>query len=132
MIHIADESIAPSKNETQRSIYSVQVITEGCAIDEEANFSPALIVDQPLFGDVVGVNPGDCPMSIPNGTADLIPDVTSALAKFSNGFCAPKKTRVLLSSYNSFTIGITDVLVVLNAFSGQEWIEEAGPVCPGN
>ena len=131
-IHIADESIAPSKNQTQRSIYSVQVITEGCATDEEANYSPALVVDQPLFGDLVGVNPGDCPLSIPNGSVDLIPDVTSVLDKFSNQFCAPKKTRALLSSYGSFTIGITDVLTALNAFSGQEWSEVAGPACPSN
>ncbi len=132
VIHIADESFAPSKNGTQRSIYSVQVITEGCATDNEANYSPALVVDQPLFGDIVGINPGDCPLSIPNGSIDLIPDVTSALTKFSNGFCAPKKTRVLLSSYGTFTIGIVDVLTALNAFAGQEWSEPAGPTCPAN
>lgn len=131
-IHIADVSIVPSKNATQRSIYSVQVITEGCATDEEANYSAALVVDQPLFGDLVGTTPGECPMSIPNGSTTLIPDVTTALDKFSNSFCAPKKTRALLSSYGTFTIGIPDVLTALNAFSGQEWSEAAGPVCPAN
>jgi hypothetical protein len=63
-------------------------------------------------------NDTGCPMAPPNGSADLIPDVTHALNKFSNATCAPKKTRVDVEPEKlDMLTGITDVLQILGAFS---------------
>ena len=58
---------------------------------------------------------------------------TNALAKFSNAFCAPKKTRVDVVGENlNFKTDMIDVLSLLNAFGSGSAIYpfEAGPVCP--
>ena len=131
VIHIIDQGIVPSKNVNQQAIYSMQVIESACAQDQEANFSDALAVTQPLWGDMG--NGTDCPMAPPNGAADLVPDVTAALQKFSNALCAPKKTRADVGPDSlDMNVGIADVLQLLNAFSSGSSVFPfaAGPACP--
>lgn len=83
---------------------------------------------QPIWGDI-GADTG-CPLPPPNGSADLVPDVTRALSKFSNAFCAPKKTRVDVEPASlDMMVSIADVLALLNAFSGMPYPLEAGPAC---
>ena len=129
VIHIFDQGVVPSKNMDQQAIYSLQVIAEECPI-VEGNFSTALVFAQPLWGDIgEGTN---CPMLSPAGVAALIPDVTKALAKFSNEYCAPKKTRVDVEpAVLDMRIGISDVLQLLNAFASgsTSYAFEAGPAC---
>ena len=129
VIHIFDQGIVPTKNANQQAIYSVQVIDQACAITE-GNFSAALVETQPNWGDIG--NGTACPMAPPNGVTGIVPDVTGALAKFSNGFCAPKKTRVDVEpAILDMKVNITDVLQLLNAFSSgsASYSYEAGPAC---
>jgi len=129
VIHIVDDGITPTKNENQQAIYTVQVVAEGCVLSDQASFSDPLVITQPLYGDLVATDPS-CPMPPPNGIASLIPDVTTGLNKFSNGFCAAKKMRVDLEpSTLDFKVGIIDVLKALDAFSGGEYDLTAGTVC---
>jgi hypothetical protein len=129
-IHLLDQGFGPSKNANQQSIYSVQVIESVCTISSEDNYSDALVVTNPLWGDIG--NGTSCPMAPPNGVADLVPDVTRALSKFSNNFCAPKKTRADVGpDVLDMNVGIADVLHLLNAFASGSQIYpfEAGPDC---
>jgi hypothetical protein len=129
VIHFLDQGIVPSKNANQQAIYSVQVIAEGCAVADD-NFSNALVATQPVWGDIGGGT--NCPMDPPDGGADLVPDVTAALKKFSNGLCAPKKTRADVEPYElDMQVNITDVLALLNAFSSgsTDYDFPAGPAC---
>lgn len=119
----------PSKNANQQAIYSVQVIDASCA-GAENDFSDALVATQPQWGDIG--NGTACPMAPPNGVADLVPDVTRALNKFSNALCAPKKTRTDVEpAALDMQVNITDVLQLLNAFlSGSaSYNFAAGPAC---
>ena len=129
VIHIFDPGIVPTKNTNQQATYSVQVIDQACAITE-GNFSAALVETQPNWGDIG--NGTTCPMAPPNGVADLVPDVTRALSKFSNDFCAPKKTRADVEpGALDMQVNIGDVLQLLNAFSSGSvsYGFEAGPAC---
>jgi hypothetical protein len=133
VIHLIDRGIVGTKNANQQAIYSVQVIEKACSVDAEDNFSDALVVVQPPWGDI-GSGTG-CPLGPPNGSADLVPDVTGALNKFSNGFCAPKKTRADAGPDSlDMNVGISDVLTLLNAFSSGSSVFPfaAGSACAAN
>jgi hypothetical protein len=130
VIHFLDQGIVPSKNTNQQAIYSVQAIGEACAVGVEDNYSIALVVTQPVWGDIGDRN--TCPMLPPDGIADLIPDVTRTLSKFSNALCAPKKMRTDVEpAIPDMQINTTDVLQLLNAFSSgsASYSFEAGPAC---
>jgi len=128
VIHIFDQGIVPTKNMNQRAIYDVQVIDETCSVANDADYSDPLVLIQPVWGDIG--NGTDCPMEPPNGVVSLVPDVTAALAKFSNNFCAPKKTRVEVEPAGlDMLVNITDVLKLLNAFTAVPYDLEAGPAC---
>ena len=128
-IHFLDQGIVPSKNDTQQAVYSVQAIDQACEMIEN-DYSDALVVTQPVWGDIGYRN--TCPMLPPDGVADLIPDVTRALSKFSNALCAPKKMRADVEpAILDMQINTTDVLQLLNAFSSgsASYGFEAGPAC---
>ncbi len=130
VIHFLDQGIVPSKNANQQAMYSVQAIGDACAVGVEDNYSFAFVVTEPVWGDI-GDRTG-CPMAPPDGGADLVPDVTRALSKFSNALCAPKKMRVDVEpAILDMQINTTDVLQLLNAFSSgsASYNFEAGPAC---
>jgi hypothetical protein len=130
VIHLIDQGIVPSKNANQQAIYSVQVIEEACPKSVEDNYSTALVVTQSLWGDIA--NLAGCPLPIAGGGAGIVPDVTGALAKFSNNLCAPKKMRANVEPAEiSAQVNITDVLQLLNAFSSNStsYTFLAGPAC---
>ena len=64
VIHIIDPGIVPSKG-IQTAVYDVQVIDETCSLANDSDYSAALVVAQPNWGDI-----GDgtaCPMAPPEG-----------------------------------------------------------------
>ncbi len=128
VIHIFDQGIVPSKNANQQAIYSAQVIPIGCSTFNEDNYSAPLVVTQPVWGDI-GTGMG-CPRPPPDGSADIVPDVIFCLQRFSNGICAPKKTRADLEPATiDFNISAGDFLQALNAFKGDDYKFPAGPAC---
>lgn len=125
-IHILDQAIVPTRNANQPATYSVQVAENRFGF--LCSYSDALVVTQPIWGDIG--NGTGCPMAPPNGDADLVPDVTNALNKFSNGFCAPKKTRVDVEPASlDMQVNISDMLLLLNAFSGFDYPFPSGTAC---
>ena len=71
-------------------------------------------------------------MAPPDGRANIVPDVTRELNKFSNTLCAPKKTRADVEpDVLDMRVNISDVLQLLNAFASgsASYAFPAGPAC---
>ena len=120
-IHVYHESIVPG------GAYDVQVIDESCIINNESHFSPSLVLTTSIWGDVVK----DCtgmPCGPPDGSVDIVTDVTSILNKFQNLANAPRKSRMDLEpAIPDRVINISDVTFALNAFSSSPYPFEPGP-----
>jgi hypothetical protein len=136
VIHIVDEGIVPSKlaagggSISQPAEFTVQVVDSECFLDQEGSFSEPLSYIAAGHGDIVGGAPG-CPMPPPNFQASLVPDVTGALDKFANSVCAAKKTRADVEpGFQDLLVNISDVLRILNAFSGTPYGFAAPAACP--
>ena len=130
VIHIQDQGIVPSrKTPPQPATFSVRIVDQSCDILDEASYSAALTVTQPLYGDVLLSN-ATCPTGPPNNNPD-ISDVLGVLNKFSNAPCAAKKTRADLEPGNPDSkVGIPDVLQALNGFGGLLYSFAAPTACP--
>lgn len=116
-INIASEFIVPG------GTYSIQAVDQLCPLADESSFSSPLVITNPIWGDVIG-EPcslgGICPP--PDGSVDVVTDVTAVLEMFKNSGFAPGKARSDLEpSVIDLQINISDVTFVLNAFSGSSY-----------
>ena len=97
--------------------YNVQVISDGCDLLNLDHYSAPRILTTSAWGDVVS----DCttiPCGPADGTVNVTTDVTSVLDKFKNVPAGPVKSRTDVEpGLIDFTINISDVTQVLNAFS---------------
>ena len=114
-LHLYHEALVPE------GTFAVQEIKGGCPSADEANYSEAIEVSLPVWGDMVS----DCetiPCGPPDGQVDIITDVTSALDKFKNAEGAPKKVRVDLEpGLPDGLINLSDVTFALNGFRGDTY-----------
>jgi len=113
-LYVRHPAIVPGRE------YLIQTINEGCGIGSEANYSTALALGTPAFGDVVS----DCstnPCGPPNGFADIL-DAVAVLDKFRNLVFAPHKVRCDLEPGSiDGLVNITDVTLILDAFRGRPY-----------
>ena len=101
--------------------YEVEVVDSMCSLSFEPNYSAPLSITQAGFGDVVRDCTG-CPCGPPNLNISVLTDVISAINRFSNASCAPKKSRVEMRPGGvDFKIDFTDVLLILSSFTGAEY-----------
>lgn len=125
-VHVWDRLIVPE------AVYSLQAINSFCNIDNESEFSAPLAVSTSIWGDVVK----DCttsPCGPPDGSVDVVTDVTAILEKFANLANAPAKVRVDLEpEIVDHQINMSDVLFALDAFSGDlyPFAVAGAPPCP--
>ena len=114
-MHIFGEFIVPD------GFYSIQLIREGCDAGTAAHFSAALPFTTSKWGDSVT----DCttsPCGPPDGSIDVVTDVTAGLDKFMNVETGATKTRADVEpSIIDFVIHISDVTFVLDAFGGDPY-----------
>ncbi len=114
-IHVAHEMIVPG------GTYDVQVTDFNCSAGADTAFSAPLSLATSRWGDVGGPRV-DGVMSAPDDRVDVAVDVVSLLDKFSNRPGAPGKTRADVEpAILDFTINITDVTRVLDAFRGRSY-----------
>ena len=67
----------------------------------------------------------------PDGSIDVIADAIACLAKFSNTLGAPVKSLADLEPRTlDMRVGITDVLMVIEAFRGLSYSYEGPDSCP--
>lgn len=115
VVNIHHQNIVPS------SIYEIQSISDNCEPLDESSFSEPLTVITSLWGDVVK----DCtisPCPPPDGSVDIVTDVTAILDSFRNTPGAPSKSRTDIEPAPlDFKINFTDVTLCLGAFSGAEY-----------
>ncbi len=123
LVHVFHEGIVPN------SVYAVQSINSGCALDAEEAFSEALLLPTSRWRDAVGVFDGGAGLwTAPNGTVDVTFDVVAILDKFKNAPTAPIKARADIQPEPvDFKITIVDVTRALDAFAGQQF-----PFVPGS
>ena len=98
--------------------YTVQVVRNECPLLDEAGFSEPLVINTPIWGDIGGI----CfppPCLPPDGSVDVVTDVTSALDKFKNIATGVTKARGDVEpSVVDYQVNISDVAFILDAFSG--------------
>lgn len=98
--------------------YKVQAIESGADENVESNYSCPLFVDTPIWGDIAG-DLATCPPTGPDGTVDILPDVTALIDKFGNSPCAVIKARADVEpALPDRQINISDITLVLDVFSG--------------
>ena len=128
VFNVYDELIVPN------GTYSIRVIEIACSVSDLSSFSEPLTITTPIWGDAVK----DCTASDPrrcfppDGSVDVVTDVTALLGKFSNTM-AINEARVamepgLLEGHTS----IADVTFTLNAFSGDQYPFPAPALPCGN
>lgn len=114
-INITSEFIVLSGN------YSIRAVDEVCLLTEESSFSELMVIANSRWGDLIGepcTSDGICPP--PDGSVDIVIDVTSVLDMFKSSRFAPRKARSDVEpSILDFKINFTDVKVVLDAFRGE-------------
>ena len=129
-VHVFGADIVPGSSQDETK-YEIQEIVVGCnqspAFD---NYSPALEIKNSRWGDIVldcAVNP--CPA--PDGSVDLVTDVTGVLNKFQNLTPSPSKARADVEpEVPDFEVNISDVIFVLNAFGGDPYPFSDPVPCP--
>ena len=101
-------------------LYRLQVIAAACDTGLEANYSIPLDAPTGTWSDVAGdFDIGAGAWSAPDGSVDVATDVVAVLDKFGNAPGAPSKAYADLEpSMPDLKINITDVVVILDAFSG--------------
>lgn len=111
VFHVFHPAIVPE------GIYQVQVVDIVCNVAFPNSYSEILRLNTSVWGDVVS----DCttfPCGLPDGSVDVVTDVTSILDKFKNLPTAPSKVRMDIEPARiDFLINITDVTRALDAFS---------------
>ena len=131
VIHVTECEIAPGET------YLVQAILEGPSVGDESNYTaPLALPTAPVWGDVVSACPYDV-CEPPQGdpfTQPNIDDVLALVNAFQGVENAPLTwldvDPVVGNGCPEGTITIGDVLVVVNAFTGQPYPGD-GPVdCP--
>ncbi len=132
VVHLYHEAIVPSHMETSTgpidvpAEYYVSVTDLTCRGTGEDSYSPPLEMTQAGWGDVV-LSVADCPNGAPEESIGVVTDVVAILNKFSNSYCAPRKTRVDIHPHNvDFKIGITDITSSLGGFAGDDYPFGAG------
>ncbi len=131
-IHLYHEGIVPSRLASstgpieEPALYDIQLIDERCALEREESYTPPLQIMGGGWGDVV-LNCSTCPCGAPDDAISVVTDLVSILAKFSNDYCAPRKTRTDLRPNDlDFKIDISDVVQCLAAFVGSDYPYGAG------
>ena len=114
-INITSEFVIPG------GTYSIQAVDQSCSLDDESSFSSPLVITNSIWGDLLK----DCttlPCGPPDGSVDIVTDVTGCLDKFRNLATGPSKARTDLEpSILDLTINISDVTFVLDAFGGSPY-----------
>ncbi len=114
-VHVYQEGIIPG------AVYELQTIDEVCDIADDSNYSAPLQATTSLWGDIVK----DCvttPCGPPDGSVDVVTDVTAVLDKFRNLVGAPIKAKCDLEPDRpDLIINIADVTYILDAFRGFEY-----------
>ena len=120
-VHVYSEWVVPD------GIYYLEAIKEGADIQVDYNYSVPLIVHTSIWGDLVS-NCTTTPCGPPDGSIDVVTDVTAALDKFRNLTGAPIKARCDLEPHvPDLIINISDVTYVLDAFRGDPYPFTPGP-----
>ena len=136
MVHLHHPAIVPSVIQPgggglqTPAEYVVEILDDSCVSTDAASYSAPLLITQPAWGDVV-LNLSTCPAEPPNVVVDITGDVVAAIKRFANQSCAPKKTRVDVEpGAQDFKVNITDVVKILEAFSGTVFPFPPGDACP--
>lgn len=120
-VHVHSEWIVPD------GLYYLEAIKEGADIQVDLYYSVPLMVPTSIYGDIVD----DCsaiPCGPPDGSVDIVTDVTAALDKFKNLTGAPIKARCDGEPHvPDLVINISDVTYVLDAFRGDPYPFTPGP-----
>jgi len=110
-------------------VYEVQVIVEGCNIENPDAYSEPLALFVSRWGDIVGYKPANEPWTAPNGYVDII-DATAIIDKFTNELDAPIKSRADIDpEIVNRLVEIADANRCLNAFSGFPYPFSDPPIC---
>jgi hypothetical protein len=132
VVHLYLEGIVPSHMASSTgpidapAIYAVQMIDAQCGLSDEDAYSDTLTLLQAGWGDLV-LDISACPNGPPDGRVDVVTDVIAVLNKFTNLNCAPLKARADLQPHNvDFKIDISDVVLCLGAFTGDDYPFGAG------
>ncbi len=120
-------------------IYDIQVIDNGCSLQDESSYSAALTMIQSVWGDVCGPGPGGACSVVADGTVDVANDVLGVLDKFTNVNYLQKARADLepgddgASNSPDFKVNVAnDVLYCLDAFTGAPYPFVPGDPCePG-
>jgi hypothetical protein len=123
-VYVYHPAIAPEGQ------FVVQTINDGCGLSAESNYSAGLNLATGKFGDTVS-SCATNPCGPPNAVIDAA-DVLAALDKFRNTPTSSRKFRVDLepATLDGF-INVSDITMVLNAFSGAAYpFETPTPSCP--
>ena len=126
-VHVYHEMIVPG------ATYALRAIDAACDVGFESAYSAEMPAWTASWGDVAG--PFDVGLGIwpgPDGVADVASDVVVILDKFANAPTAVAKSRADLEpAIPDGKINITDVTVVLDAFSGEAYpFPVPEPGCP--
>jgi hypothetical protein len=123
-VYVYHPAIAPEGQ------FVVQTINDGCGLSAESNYSAGLNLATGKFGDTVS-SCATNPCGPPNAVIDAA-DVLAALDKFRNTPTSSRKFRVDLEPATlDGVISVTDITIVLNAFSGGAYpFETPTPSCP--
>ena len=133
MVHFYHEGLIPD------GIYDVQVIDNGCSLQDEAGYSVPLTMICSLWGDVCGPGAGGACSGASDGIVDVPNDVLGAVDKFAN-VNDLQKTRADLepgddgaNNASDFKVNVAnDVLFALDAFTGATYPFVPGDPCnPG-
>jgi len=133
IVHVYDERIIPSRKQPgqpppplEPAIYDIQLVTEGCDLDSETSFSPALSITNARWGDMAALTSGQ--FRAPDGIV-AVDDTLAILAKFGGQAGAPIKARAELLGVGGSgpvaavdgKISVSDLLAVLGAFAGDSY-----------
>ena len=124
VIHVGDVDIVPAAQ------YALQRIASGCALDNEASYSPPrALATVPLWGDCVGENTGEY-WTPPNDVVNIT-DVMAAVQLFLVRPTAPPLVWMDIDDDPPNTVlNFTDIFQIVLAYKGDPY-PFSGPVaCP--
>ena len=124
-LHISHPLIVPG------ATYAVEVIDEGCDLAANIGFSQSLLMVTSIWGDLVE-NCSVLPCGPPDGSVDIVTDVSAIIDKFRNLPGAPSKTRCDLEpAVLDWLINISDATFALDAFVAKPFpFNEIPEQCP--